>query len=248
MLSSKLFRWLPADKIIREQSADAPVASKEIPAESTDVRPLKSELLRRVEASCPIHVREAITQIGGSEEVYLSILQTFLNGVHHTLSVLPLYVEEQRWDDFRIKIHGEKSAMANIGAHETSDAARALELAAIDGDHDMIRHNVADFCVQLDALRNQLVEIFPQREEKIRQSSGEHNSHDLLQEAAEIGALVDALENEQALELMTPLLNTSYGDQTDRLLEDIRLAIEDFQYDRVSDLLKELVEMQGASA
>jgi CheY-like chemotaxis protein len=247
-LNGKLLRWLPADKIIRESSAQSPVENVEIPLESAEERPLKSSLLRQVEQSCPIHVREALTQIGGSEDVYLSILQTFLGGVKHTLSVLPIYVEEQRWDDFRIKIHGEKSAMANIGANDLSDAARELELAAIDGDHDYIRENTYDFCAQLDVLRDQLVAVLPLREEKAKQTADEHNSHDLLQEAAEIGALVDALENEQALGMMEPLLSRSYGEQQDRLLEDIRLAIEDFQYDRVTDLLKELVEMQGAAS
>jgi CheY-like chemotaxis protein/HPt (histidine-containing phosphotransfer) domain-containing protein len=247
-LNSKLLRWLPADKIIRESPAQSPVENVEIPLESAEGRPLKSSLLRQVEQSCPIHVREALTQIGGSEDVYLSILQTFLGGVKHTLSVLPIYVEEQRWDDFRIKIHGEKSAMANVGASDLSDMARELELAAIDGDHDYIRENIYDFCAQLDVLRDQLVAVLPLREEKTRQTADEHNSHDLLQEAAEIGALVDALENERALGMMEPLLSRSYGEQQDRLLEDIRLAIEDFQYDRVSDLLKELVEMQGAAS
>jgi CheY-like chemotaxis protein/HPt (histidine-containing phosphotransfer) domain-containing protein len=247
-LNQKLLRWLPADKILREEPAETSAESEPPPTGSEGAVPFKSELLRQVEQQCPIHVRATLTQIGGSEEVYLSVLHAFLNGAKHTLNVLPIYVEEQRWDDYRIKVHGEKSAMANIGANDLSDMARALELAALSGDHDYIRENTANFCEQLDVLRGQLVEILPVREESIRQTADEEDRRDLLQEAAEIDALVDDLENERALERMEPLLRRSYGDKPDRLLEDIRLAIEDFQYDRASALLHELINSQDGNA
>ena len=68
------------------------------------------------------------------EDFYREILQMFLD------STLPMelrrYYEESDFDNYRVKVHAMKSNLANIGAKNTSDMAKRLELA-LKNDNDV---------------------------------------------------------------------------------------------------------------
>ncbi|MCL2044472.1 MAG: ATP-binding protein [Treponema sp.] len=53
---------------------------------------------------------------------------------------------------FTITVHGMKSALANIGEHEKSRAASALEHAGLNGDTEFIAANTESFIVSLEKL------------------------------------------------------------------------------------------------
>ena len=61
------------------------------------------------------------------EEFYREILQAFLEST--SPMELRQYYEESDFDNYRVKVHAMKSNLANIGAANTSDKAKQLELA-----------------------------------------------------------------------------------------------------------------------
>ncbi len=76
-----------------------------------------------------------------SEDLYREVLKTYLE--HGRSEEVCQAFEEENWEDYHIQIHALKSSSISIGAHELSEQARLLEMAAKNGDIAYIRkhHN-----------------------------------------------------------------------------------------------------------
>jgi len=236
-LNAALLHWLPVEKI-KLQSRPTEEAAERRPAGPD----LMNEILIKAEETCGLEIRGALGQIGGSEDVYMSILQTFMIGVGSTLEILPVYVEESKWEDFRIRIHGEKSGLANIGAISLSDKARKLELAAMNLNISYIKANITDFCSELDLLRRRLEQIVPVREREEKVIASDEERRELKDEAARVLEYIGDLESELALEYVDKITSRSYDENTDHILEKIRLSIGEFEYDAAEELLAQIIE------
>ncbi|MCL2056311.1 MAG: response regulator [Oscillospiraceae bacterium] len=199
--------------------------------------PLKSEVLRRASEHSGLEISSTLRQIGGDEDVYLRILQTFMGSVSSTLDILPAYVSEGRWDDLRIRIHGERGGLANIGAASLAEAARLLELAAINRDIPYIKNNIGAFCGELKLLHKRLEESIPARETVKKAAATDAQRAALKSDASAVLGYIENLEGGLALGLMEEITSRSYGGDLDAVLEKIRRCIEDFDYDTAEELL-----------
>ena len=80
----------------------------------------------------------------GDEDFYREILQMFLDSTSPV--ELRQYYEESDFDNYRIKVHAMKSNLANIGAKNTSDMAKRLELALKnDNNVSYVKENHDEF-------------------------------------------------------------------------------------------------------
>jgi HPt (histidine-containing phosphotransfer) domain-containing protein len=55
------------------------------------------------------------------------------------------FLKEESLENFRILVHGYKSALGNIGGKPLSDKALELEKAAVSNDMDFINNNLDSF-------------------------------------------------------------------------------------------------------
>ena len=77
---------------------------------------------------------------GGDEEIYREVIEGYLE--EDRRAELAGYYEAGDLANYRIVAHAIKSTSLTIGAVELSEKAKALELAAADGDEDFVRtHN-----------------------------------------------------------------------------------------------------------
>lgn len=72
-----------------------------------------------------------------SEELYEEIVGTYVSS--NCVDKLRECFNEERWDDYRVYVHGLKSSSKTIGAQMLSEQALHLETAAKQGDVDYIR-------------------------------------------------------------------------------------------------------------
>ncbi len=85
-------------------------------------------------------VTQALTYLGDFEN-YLGILQDYaLRGRRNWKKIEELY-DKKDWENYAIEVHGIKSAMRTIGAIEVFEEARALEMAAKEGDFSFVEKN-----------------------------------------------------------------------------------------------------------
>jgi hypothetical protein len=86
---------------------------------------------------------KGLERYGGDREVYWKILRSYAVNIGKMLKTIEV-ISEERLKDYKITVHGIKGASYDIFAAQIGDAAKALELAAIDGDFGFIsKHHPA---------------------------------------------------------------------------------------------------------
>jgi signal transduction histidine kinase/DNA-binding response OmpR family regulator len=227
-LNKTLLRWLPKEKIVTE-------------APKQDERHGNAAITRM---SSELDVKGALLNVGGSEEVYLDVIKAFMTSIPEKLERMRSYVENGDFGNFKIDIHSCKSSLANIGATEISEEAKALEMAALSQNFAFVKKNFRAFSSRLDGLfsfiRNIVSDlVFEEDHTKIR------GSVDVLRNMLEeVRVMMDNLEHDSAIEILDRITRESYGLDLDRKLFQTRASIDSFNYDRASEMIASILEIE----
>jgi HPt (histidine-containing phosphotransfer) domain-containing protein len=228
-LNRTLLKWLPKEHIVITE-----VKKQETGASGTMVGRLSEGL----------DTKQALLNIGGSEEAYILVIKAFMTSIPEKLSRMTDYIGNNDWSAFRIDIHSCKSSLANIGAMEISDEARALEMAAISQNYVFVKNNFRGLVSHLEDLFAFIGDIvsenvFDESHAKIR------GSVEVLRNLLEdVRVMIDNLEHDVAMELMDRITSESYGLDLDRRLFQMRAAIDSFNYDRASDMIFSILDIE----
>ena len=76
------------------------------------------------------------------EDIYLEVLEGYVEE-DRCEELAALYASEN-WPEYRVVVHAIKSTSLTIGAEDLSAKAKALEMAAADGDAAFIKANHDD--------------------------------------------------------------------------------------------------------
>ena len=232
-LNEIILRWIPEEKLLAS-------AQEENVRSMASPEPL-SEDLHRIELECGLSIRPAIERIGGSDVTYLSILKTYAANIKNKADLLSKLVSESSWEDFRIEIHAQKSALLNIGADRLSELARKLELAATDGKDNYIIQGFPDFISQLMELQQCLELLFPPGGACDKRPAAAEDWALLPAAIPCILEAINALENDKAMEQVSPLQKVNYAEDIDELIDKAGAAIDSFDYDGAAELLQMLI-------
>ena len=96
-----------------------------------------AEPLQRLEQLEGLDVKTGLTYCMNEEDFYIEMLQEFLQA--DKASQLKHFLAEEDWDNYRTTVHALKSTSLTIGAAHLSGEAKALEMAAKEGNMDYIR-------------------------------------------------------------------------------------------------------------
>ena len=91
------------------------------------------------------------------EEFYIDMLKEYVQ--NDKLSELERFFNEKDWDNYRISVHALKSISNTIGAVTLSDEAKALEMAAREGNTDYIYEHHNGMLQRYIGLTDRLKEI-----------------------------------------------------------------------------------------
>ena len=105
-----------------------------------------------------LDIKEGI-EYAGSEEMYISVLQFFLNSIDDKTAEIRDFYNNKDWKNYQTKVHALKSSAKVIGAEELSNRARALELASKDGDMVYIREHTGDVLAFFGSYKEKLKSI-----------------------------------------------------------------------------------------
>jgi CheY-like chemotaxis protein len=223
-LNRVLITWLPKEKIT---VADAP-ALRRFASKNAIIERLAGKL----------DAEGAVIGIGGSESAYLNVVRAFLSTLPEKTAAMRRQLETGEYERFRIDMHATKSSLANIGAKDLSDDAKNLELAAHSRDYNYIDGNFEQFCRNMD-------DLFPFIEWALSAEEPEARDSKIMGSAAELRSkleraddLLEILEQDEAMDILEKAISKSYGEYLDRNLLQIRAAIESFNYDRASGLIR----------
>lgn len=116
-----------------------------------------AEPLQRLEQLEGLDVKTGLTYCMNEEDFYIEMLQEFLKA--DKASQLKHFLAEEDWDNYRTTVHALKSTSLTIGAAHLSGEAKALEMAAKEGNMDYIRSHHDGVMDEYKELTDHLKEI-----------------------------------------------------------------------------------------
>ncbi|MBR4759178.1 MAG: response regulator, partial [Lachnospiraceae bacterium] len=129
-LERMMLRYLPAEKILREQER------KNVP-EETETEEEIGTYMHLHEAG--IDTKQGLAYSSGSETVYESVLAEYVNESVSKKQNMTKTYDAQDWKEYAVYVHSVKSSSRTIGQSQLSAIAERLEKAATSGDADAIR-------------------------------------------------------------------------------------------------------------
>jgi CheY-like chemotaxis protein len=152
-LDGLLRKWIPADK-----RRDAPPGHAD--GESFPEAAAPGNV---IPAIAGVDAAAGIARIGGSHDNYVSLLEMFRRDAQAGFALLDIEPEiepdAETLRSFITRVHGLKTALANIGAKALSQTAALLEKAGRDGDVAVIRDTLPQFRADLAALTARIGEV-----------------------------------------------------------------------------------------
>ena len=91
-----------------------------------------------------------------SREVYVEMLEIYLEQGQENLERLPDFVDQKDWKNYIVAVHGLKGTSLTIGLQAFSEKAKEQELAGKEEEYDFIVNNLNDF---LDLYRKVLAVV-----------------------------------------------------------------------------------------
>ncbi len=97
---------------------------------------------------------------GGDKEFYEELLADYVDKKENKIAEIEDYYSNRDWKNYEIRVHGIKSTSALIGAADVSAQAKALEMAAKEGNVDFILENHQGLKDAYEKLLNTISELF----------------------------------------------------------------------------------------
>jgi len=209
----------------------------------TDAGPVRTEndsgLIKKLSAIGGLSVDKALHVVGGSTETYENIFALTIRLLPENIARLNKLIEIDL-PNYAIEVHGIKGVLNNIGAYGLGEAALELERLSKAGKHkDCLALHPA-FITELTGFFESAMDLLDQNKDMERPAG---NNAQLLDILPEIEAAADYYDSALALEILSPLLKSTYGQQADGLLQNMSHAIERFDFEKLPGLITALKEL-----
>ncbi|GBU28102.1 histidine kinase [Treponema sp. R8-4-B8] len=143
-LDDILKKWIPKEK------------RKELsPDDIKNAAAQENEINIKIEID-GLNTEKGMASTGGNAKSYLNLLSTFHMDGTSKLNEIKTCIQTGNIPLYTIHVHALKSACANIGSSELSEAAAALEIAGKKGDLSFIHDNNDVFVTNLETILNNI--------------------------------------------------------------------------------------------
>ena len=194
-----------------------------------------------------IDVEEAKKHHSGEANDYLELLQLYRMDGKRKLGYLSELLEKKDYQNYRIEVHGLKSASANVGAMELSNQAREQEEAVIRGDEEFIKMHSGELLSCYNRLLKDM-EDFLNRKNSAEEAGGQADTGLYIDQKAVIEQLreaVELLENFRSRECAAKiegLMKYQLDFAIDSRLKEIREQLMMYEDDKAEELLHSLLD------
>jgi HPt (histidine-containing phosphotransfer) domain-containing protein len=192
-----------------------------------------------------VDVNKGLLLSGGAIKQYAEILAIYSKDGLQKINEIRECLETKNTALYTVYVHGLKSASANIGAEELSDAAKALEAAGERGDLDFIeKHNgkfIAEFKKMLDNINASLFTYN-------RNNEGGHelyNAELLGRELEKLKTALDELNIEVINEATGNLHQYMHTEGIGAVIKEISECVLIAEYDMAAALIETALKELG---
>ena len=243
-LEKMIKHWLPKELLLREDTVTETVADKlseDIPADDrvTDGAPAGETEENTLPTIEGLDWQSALTHLPDMDLLMETIydFHSTMNGEADFLQNCYENLEDhdQMLNSYRIKVHAMKSSAALIGITHLSEKAKALEMAAKDGDKEFICQNTEEFLKEWRSYKEKLsICIKEEEKEELSDLSIIQEKLDALKEA------MDMMDIDMADEIMKELRSYEYSEEISAKIESLGAAVVNLDVDAVNELVDEI--------
>lgn len=225
--------WLPKE-LIQQITSDSAPSSQTAGKRKTDVKPSDNSAI--------FNPDKGLVYTGGSEEVYLEILDIYVNKGSDKLKEINKYYEEKEWKSYIIEVHALKNTSLSIGSVPLSELSKKLELAGKAGDYQVIIEEHPALAELYERVIKEGADYLGNRSYTAPVEQPENNAHEndmpemdmeLLNEYIEkIVSACNDFDGDRIIELADEA--SKYMFRNIRLspyFEKVKLLAEDYEYD-----------------
>lgn len=138
-------------------------------------------------------------------------------------------------ESYRIKVHAMKSSAALIGIKELSEKAKMLELAAADGNKELIYEETEAFLKEWRAYKTKLaICITETAKEEVKDFSVVKEKLELLKDA------MDMMDIDMADEIMKELRGYQYSEAINEKVESLGAAVVNLDVEKANKVINEI--------
>ena len=223
-LNTILEKWIPKDKqtISEEAPGVSSVTESNITIEGLDVD-------------------RGIALSGGTEKYYLETLATFIDDVQERRNEITKCLEDNNLPLYITNIHALKSASASIGADSLSEAAYALEMAAIRKDMKFISSNNNYFMMKIERIINSIINALTTYGNGGRKTNFEIDAGLFGAELLSLKTALEDLDIDGINQSIDTLLKTAQTDDVLAVVRNISKCILMVEYDEAETLILSLL-------
>ena len=156
-LLEMILKYLPEELVCENGGQGIEKSQDAQDMEQPEVGGEGAEPLQRLEQLEGLDVKTGLTYCMNEEDFYIEMLQEFLQA--DKASQLKHFLAEEDWDNYRTTVHALKSTSLTIGAAHLFGEAKALEMAAKEGNMDYIRSHHDGVMDEYKELTDHLKEI-----------------------------------------------------------------------------------------
>lgn len=225
---SKLRTWLPKQKIKKVTSAEQ--AEPEQPKEELVIEGLDTQ---------------AALKLLGNEKLFWAVLKDYYQVIEKKAALIKKLETEEQWHSYTIEVHALKSSSKQIGAMELSEKAAALEKAGNEENGSLIHRDTDEMLKQYLQYRDILALYFEAPKETKVEPQDEIASQTLGEYFNIITEALDELDMDRIDEVLQEMEAYKYPDGQDLLLEQLKVAVMDYDVEKCEAVVAEWKECCG---
>ncbi len=199
-----------------------------------------------------IAVAQAVKLVGDNLETYYEVVTEYLEKIDENTAALMDYLEGQDIKKYTILIHALKSTTRLVGNLELAECALRLETAGHEENWDAIVAGTEAFVTEYQRMREIFVPYLPERYQKqleeytaVGGAVTDDGEVQWTDEWKRILALVkEQLENyedEEAMEILRPLMNDCKNAAATEVLRKIAMLIKAVEYDEAIGVIDDIL-------
>ena len=195
-----------------------------------------------------INVMLAAGRNGGITE-YMELLDLFYMDGNRKIPLLKRLIDEADIDNYRIEVHGLKSAAANIGAEKLSELAKRHEQAAKENDTAFINTHCNELLNSYQLHLDEIMEALKRKNYgSVAKSQTEASAHRNLEHEDLVRLLTTALnqiesfKSKECLNTVNEILEYSLPDDIKNTLIQVNNMLKLYEDDDAEDTLRQLVQ------
>ena len=174
----------------------------------------------------------------GGRDKYISALQRFYKNHEKNSNKIKDFLRDKDYDNYMITVHALKSNAKMIGATELSGKFEKLEMAAREGEYDVISSDTQAVVSEYGELIEKLAPIGEIGEFF---AADEITGEQALKIADQLLEALDEFDDDLSKELIVKLGGYPFRTTQKETLNKAKEYVEDFMYDEAADLIKEII-------